>query len=249
MAIRDARNRLEYLSHILWHITLHQVRTIIKPFQIVSTMVLLLSLLLVTHDSGVAQTSVVLNWITPGNDGMSGTPAKYDIRYSYESITEDNWNYATQVSNEPVPVSGGQQDSMTVLGITSDTVLYFAMKVSDEVPNWSPLSENLVVYTHSLVLDIELPQNIQLQQNYPNPFNPSCVIEYSISSPENVNISIYNIVGRHVATVIDEKHVAGDYAVIWNGTDNSGSQVASGIYLYSLTAGNKSTSKKMMLIR
>jgi hypothetical protein len=84
--------------------------------------------------------TVVLNWRAPGDDGDVGTAAQYDIRYSTSTITEANWNSATQATGEPTPLVAGTTQTFTVSGLLSSTTYYFAIKTADEVPNWSSIS-------------------------------------------------------------------------------------------------------------
>ena len=84
--------------------------------------------------------SIALTWTATGDDGTSGTASEYDIRYSSSPINISNWNSATQVQNEPAPQPTGSQESFTVYGLNENSTYYFAVKVADEVPNWSGLS-------------------------------------------------------------------------------------------------------------
>ncbi len=88
-----------------------------------------------------------------------------------------------------------------------------------------------------------------LLQNYPNPFNPTTEICYSLSAPTRVRLTIYNILGQKVTTLVDEKKPAGTYTVYWNGTDDSNHMVATGIYFYQLTTGSQTQSRKMVLLK
>lgn len=81
-----------------------------------------------------------LRWTAPGDDGSFGRASKYDIRYSLYPITEQNWNLATQVENEPYPHTAGAGESCIVTGLELNSEYYFAMKTADEVFNWSDLS-------------------------------------------------------------------------------------------------------------
>ena len=94
-----------------------------------------------------------------------------------------------------------------------------------------------------------LPEVFDLQQNYPNPFNPTTRIEFSVPSAENVRLEIYNILGERVTSLIDGPMAAGLHTVEWNSTDAQGRTVASGIYFYRLSAGDKAVTKKMMLVK
>ncbi|MGD9900724.1 MAG: alpha-amylase family glycosyl hydrolase, partial [Calditrichaceae bacterium] len=92
------------------------------------------------------------------------------------------------------------------------------------------------------------PVSFSLKQNYPNPFNPATTIEYHIESAAGVEIVIYDILGRRVKTLVNEKKNAGVYKVDWNGLDQVGNKVASGVYFYRLNAGEQSFVRKMIMI-
>lgn len=94
-----------------------------------------------------------------------------------------------------------------------------------------------------------LPTTFALDQNYPNPFNPSTVISFQLPRQGNVEIKIYDAVGKEVKTLIKEFRDAGKYNIMWNGDDNYGRKVSSGIYFYAITADNFSQTKKMVLMR
>jgi hypothetical protein len=97
--------------------------------------------------------------------------------------------------------------------------------------------------------DPGLVYKYQLDQNYPNPFNPSTIISYSIAESEIVKVAVYDILGREVATLVNQSQNAGSYKVNWNGKNKSGQSVTSGIYLYTIKAGNYNSAKKMILMK
>jgi hypothetical protein len=94
-----------------------------------------------------------------------------------------------------------------------------------------------------------LPRTIRIFQNYPNPFNPNTRIRYEIGTPGRVLIEILDITGRMVRVLKDGNHLAGNYEVAWDGLDNSGMPVASGIYFCLLQSGVLSDVRKMILVR
>lgn len=94
-----------------------------------------------------------------------------------------------------------------------------------------------------------LPTTFELGQNYPNPFNPSTKLEFAVPTHSKVNISIFNILGQKIATLVDGEYSAGYYSVDWDSRGDDGSEVASGIYFYKLEANNYTDTKKLMLIR
>jgi hypothetical protein len=96
-----------------------------------------------------------------------------------------------------------------------------------------------------------LPHQLTLEQNYPNPFNANTVIRYSldVSRSTHTTLKIYNILGEEVRTLVDKRQSKGEYQVSWNGKDNHGKEVASGIYFYRLRVGDRSETRKLLLLK
>ncbi len=97
-----------------------------------------------------------------------------------------------------------------------------------------------------------LPRVFSLGQNYPNPFNPSTTITYAIPEGSGVvatTLSVYDVRGRLIDRLVDEKRVPGYYQVHWSGRDQSGLAVSSGVYLYTIEAGDYSSTRKMVIVR
>ncbi|MFZ2324192.1 MAG: alpha-amylase family glycosyl hydrolase [Ignavibacteriaceae bacterium] len=92
-------------------------------------------------------------------------------------------------------------------------------------------------------------KEFNLEQNYPNPFNPSTIIRYSIVSPSIVTLKIYDILGREVKTLVNQEQNNGTYEVNWNGDNEFGNKVSTGVYFYKIDAGTYSDVKKMLLIK
>jgi hypothetical protein len=90
---------------------------------------------------------------------------------------------------------------------------------------------------------------IELHQNYPNPFNPATTMTYSVPERCNVALKIYDVSGKCVARLVDREQGRGSHSVEWNGKDETGNSVASGIYLYRLSAGNQTIARKMVVLR
>lgn len=95
----------------------------------------------------------------------------------------------------------------------------------------------------------EVPATFALSQNYPNPFNPSTVIAYDLPKAGHVTLEIFNILGQRVRLLSDGMQQAGQYRVEWQGSDEDGHPVASGVYLYRLRTGERTESRKMLLLR
>lgn len=96
------------------------------------------------HAQTAADSTVLLNWTAPGDDGTAGRATAYDIRYRTAAISASDtttwWNAATQVTGEPAPGVAGAADSMRVRGLSPLTTYYFMIRAADEVPNWSGYS-------------------------------------------------------------------------------------------------------------
>jgi hypothetical protein len=94
-----------------------------------------------------------------------------------------------------------------------------------------------------------IPENYELSQNYPNPFNPETTIEFGLPKPGFVEISIYDINGKLVRKLISQRKSAGRHSIVWNGKDNSGSTISSGVYYYTFKAGKFNQTRKMILMK
>jgi hypothetical protein len=93
------------------------------------------------------------------------------------------------------------------------------------------------------------PTHFNLDQNYPNPFNPETVIKFSLPQDSRVSLKVYNILGQVVNTLVDETLPAGNHSVSWNGKNERGTDVASGVYFYRIKAGDYESIMKMTLLR
>ena len=94
-----------------------------------------------------------------------------------------------------------------------------------------------------------LRETFALQQNHPNPLNPTTTIEFSLDRQARATLAIYDVQGRLVRTLVDDIIGSGYQERIWDGKDSQGNPVSSGVYFYRLTAGNKTLTKKMVLLK
>ena len=99
------------------------------------------------------------------------------------------------------------------------------------------------------VFDSNLPKNFILKQNYPNPFNPITSLRYDLPNDGLVNITIYDMMGRVVKTLVNSSQSAGFKSVQWNATNNRNEPVSAGLYLYTIQAGEFRQTKKMVLLK
>jgi hypothetical protein len=135
------------------------------------------------------------------------------------------------------------------LSFSVDRIGYDSSGRGLELPAGAASIENVdfVLSKAGTVVSVDqtgLPERPTLGQNYPNPFNPSTTIRYSLSSSSRVLLTVYDLLGRKVATLVDRHQVPGRYSV-----DFGAASLASGMYLYRLQAGGFTESKKMMLVR
>ncbi len=156
------------------------------------------------------------------------------------------------VMNLVFTVDPGSESQVVSIDTTYDPVngsLLFGLEggVNEFVPAFVP---GEIMYGALDADDpIELPTEIALRQNYPNPFNPETNINFELPASQDVSLEVYNILGQNVKSLANGVYEAGYHTVSWNGTNNSGENVPSGIYFYSLKTADFSKTNKMMLIR
>ncbi len=117
--------------------------------------------------------SITLSWTAPGDDGNLGTATEYDLRYSTAPISGSNWDIATQAADEPIPLSPGSLQQMTIGHLSPATTYYFAVSTRDEIPNWSHPSNVLEAPTES-----------------PDTTPPAAILDLTTSTVTTTSISI-----------------------------------------------------------
>jgi len=131
----------------------------------------------------------------------------------------------------------------------SDSTVYYSN--TDDILN---IFDKFLVWFDASRLDVEnevttVPKAFSLKQNYPNPFNPTTSITYSIPRNEFVRLTIYNMLGQKVRTLVSSRQVANEYRINWDGRDDNGLEVPSGVYFYNMEAGSYVSTKKMVLMK
>jgi hypothetical protein len=97
--------------------------------------------------------------------------------------------------------------------------------------------------------DKYLPKNFYLYQNYPNPFNPSTIIEYEVNQPALIELNIFDTLGSLIRVLVNQEQDKGKHKVIWDGKDERGKQVSTGVYFYELKVDETLNAKKMLFIK
>lgn len=96
---------------------------------------------------------------------------------------------------------------------------------------------------------IARPVAFSVEQNYPNPFNSSTVIRFELDAAAEVELVVYNLAGQKIATLVRGMRQTGSYAITWDGRDARGLHLASGMYLYRLSANRRVKTRKLLLLR
>jgi len=172
--------------------------------------------------------NVVLHWLAPEGGNVLG----YMIQRDEILLTS-------------VPIT---TLSYTDYSTEADTEYIYHVSVVYSLGESAPAT----ITIHTPVPEIEntsLPRKTELQGNYPNPFNPETQIKFSLHHETEVQINIYNIKGQLVKTLVHKTYPAGNYLVLWNGTDEQGRKVSSGIYYYQMLSQEYTALKKMVLLK
>ena len=109
--------------------------------------------------------------------------------------------------------------------------------------------EDIEVYNSSHRINSTVVDHFALMDSYPNPFNPSTTISFELNVNSNVHLSIYNIMGQRVSTLVDEYKENGIYNIQWNGVNDSGKEMASGIYKVKLVTDSGILTNKITLLK
>ena len=123
-------------------------------------------------------------------------------------------------------------DLRRFVGTTTDEAGFFALSLQ----------------TFSTKRGTALPTDFALGQNYPNPFNPSTIIPYQLPASAHVRLEVFNVLGQRLATLVDAEQSAGAHTTQWDATDASGRAVGAGVYIYRLSSGGMTESRRMVLV-
>ncbi|MBD3333778.1 T9SS type A sorting domain-containing protein [candidate division GN15 bacterium] len=152
-----------------------------------------------------------------------------------------------------MPVYADEPSTVETDGVRAGGEFYLAINgvKTKETFTFTGSGEKVEVFslTSAETGPAEVPNSYSLSQNYPNPFNPSTTIEFNMANTGHAKVDVYNMLGQHVKTLFDGQAEAGQNQVQWDGTNNGGESVASGVYFYRLSADNYIETKKMTLLK
>ncbi|MEJ2613807.1 MAG: T9SS type A sorting domain-containing protein, partial [Ignavibacteriaceae bacterium] len=174
---------------------------------------------------------------------------------SVKLTSNDSWIAGILGSNNLSDINPGSTIRSSTLRVQYIDSLFkgeFNFKVEIMSDGWVYWTDSMQVKTPPLVAINELanqPLTFKLEQNYPNPFNPSTKIKYSIPKQSYVTLKVFDILGRQVATLVNEEKPAGNYKVPFGVGQDSSPDIASGVYFYQIKAGDYVSTKKMILLK
>ena len=200
--------------------------------------------------SYAANGSFWLRWTATGDDGNIGRATRYDVRVSQYSISGTDtvgwWNAATIVNTMgKVPPASGQKDSVLVTNVTYGRRYYCMMRVADEVPNWSRFSNLASFVVVTAVESDGAPPPVTRVQAAPNPFVSSTSIQFSIPQTGPTEVVAYDVAGRLVRRLHHGIVNAGPHVIEWDGRDEAGRDVRSGIYFVRIRSTATTMSTKV----
>ena len=182
-------------------------------------------------------TSAVLTWTLPAEPT---TQLKYDLEYAK---TADFSDAVKKTLNDKVTQVEGLEPNSTYYWRVSSKTNTGSQSMYSNVQSFRTDGATSVGEPQ------EIPNEFALMQNYPNPFNPTTKITFSLPGDNFVTVKVYDMLGREVKTLVNDYQNAGNHTMNWNGDDNSGQKVASGTYIYRITAGSFVATKKMVLLK
>ncbi|MEW5922678.1 MAG: S8 family serine peptidase [Candidatus Zixiibacteriota bacterium] len=161
------------------------------------------------------------------------------------TATPNTWyDPADLVSTGPFDLAPGALDTAVFAIVAADTTLANLVAAAAAARAMYDIVTDIIIVDNEI-----LPDKFTLGQNYPNPFNPSTRIAFTLKSRSQVSLSIYNLLGRRVAELIDSELPAGSYETSWDGRDRFGNEAAAGVYFYRLEAGQSNLTRKMVLLK
>ena len=166
-----------------------------------------------------------------------------------------SWKTATEINNRGFEIERGANGEFATIGFISgagtttqeQSYTFRDKQVATGLHNYRLKQIDLdgsYSYSNIVEVDVTTPFTFNLSQNYPNPFNPTTKISYSVPFDSKVAISVYSVTGEMVMELVNDNVSAGSYSV-----DFDGSNLASGMYIYKMTAGSFTQTNKMMLMK
>ena len=198
------------------------------------------------------QTGPFVNIVTPNGGTILDGGTTAEIRWtSYDVDTVDISYSRDDGETWLAAATGVDASSGSYTWVIPD--VYTAecrLKISDPGnPDVWDVSDGIMTIDSETGVDDELPVEFALYQNHPNPFNPSTTINFTLPESGHATLTVFNLAGQTVRTLVDEPMAAGNHTIVWDGRDDAGNAVAAGVYLTQLNAGGRVAAGKMVLVK
>ncbi len=191
------------------------------------------------------------------NDGTDGLPGTQLAQYQYPAASVvQGWNWITLPADIIIPegtfyLAILETTNASLIGLDTSSNGYSYQRLTTA---WEPLTTGELmiraIVEHGVSNDDNvIPVYTLDANNYPNPFNPETTIAYSLPTTGITTLKIYNLKGQVVRTLVNDVREAGQHSVVWNGKDDKGNRVGSGMYFYRLTSDQKTITRKMLLAK
>jgi hypothetical protein len=221
-----------------------------------------------TSDAG-AQSTYSVSW---GGPWYSPPIKEISVEADQSIYFTDPFNLTHQIVNDGAVLADTQYYNVELKAYMADIETWAVLGGTS--PNYTTGSSTVDMYTGIQITSINHPDGVtwtteddvfmdqitgadshgaptasRMEQNYPNPFNPSTTIAYNLPGPSNVSLYVYDVSGRMVRTLQNTIAGEGRHEVVWDGLDDSGRRVTSGVYFYRLVAGTYTETRKMLLLK
>ncbi|MBK7632721.1 MAG: T9SS type A sorting domain-containing protein [Ignavibacteriales bacterium] len=192
---------------------------------------------LISFSSSINENDITLYWQTATETNNQGFQVE---RRETQDERSDDWNSISFVDGKGTTTEP-QSYSFVDENLSAGKYQYRLKQID---------FDGTFEYSNTIEIEINQPTKFSLEQNYPNPFNPTTSIQYAISSRQFVSLKVFDVLGKEVATLVNEEKSAGSYEIEFNSVETlHATSLPSGVYFYQLKAGDFIETKKMMLMR
>jgi len=197
--------------------------------------------------------SVTLIWTAPGDGDLAESAASYDLRCSTKMITSYNFLAATEAPAMPLPAIPGTIQSYSFDGLESQTTYYFAIKSSDQVGNWSAMSNVIMRESLDTVQAPAAPARttpgISFSAPWPNPARVVTHFTWVLPTPAELGVQVFDLSGRRVRVLLEGSRVTGQGGLAWDLRDDRGTPLPGGIYLVRARLGDVDILRRVAIAR
>ena len=193
-------------------------------------------------------------WMVAAPQDLQAYVQDSTVLLAWGAVEENLQFYKLERSTNDIFTENVLENFLTTNTFTDDDLEWdteYFYRVSANVGYYTDYSNISSVMLESLNIEDNeyLPLSFQVYQNYPNPFNPTTSLSYQLPNDGKVEVIIYDMMGKLIKNLVNEKQSSGQNSIIWNATNNSGNQVSAGLYIYTVKTSNHKQSKKMLLVK